>query len=81
VTQSARTVLAAGALCAVVATLYPASVAYSTVARASKKNPAVLREPTIHKMIVKLRNPKADELTQPLGADRVRALSASAGML
>ena len=79
-TQATRIVLAAGVLCALVATLFPVSVAHSTVARASKKNPAVLREPTIHKMIVKLRNPKAAELVQPLGADRVAALSNRAGV-
>jgi subtilisin family serine protease len=39
-----------------------------------------MREPTIHQMIVKLRNPKAMELVQPLGAERVAALSTRAGV-
>jgi serine protease len=60
--------------------MYPASVAHSTVATASKKNPAATREPTIHQMIVKLRDPKAHELSAPLGADRVTALSNRAGL-
>jgi serine protease len=60
--------------------MYPASVAHSTVATASKKNPVAMREPTIHQMIVKLRNPKTAELTAPLGADRVTALSNRAGV-
>jgi serine protease len=67
-------------VCAAAISVYPASVAHSTVAKASKKNPAVLREPTIRQMIVKLRNPKAAELTQPLGADRVAAFSTRAGV-
>ncbi|HYS13186.1 MAG TPA: hypothetical protein VEN28_07740, partial [Burkholderiaceae bacterium] len=60
-TQVARAVLVATAVCAAVISLYPASVAHSTVAKASKKNPTAMREPTIHQMIVKLRNPKAIE--------------------
>ena len=79
-TQVARAVLVATAVCAALISAYPASVAHSTVAKASKKNPAVLREPTIRQMIVKLRNPKAVELVQPLGADRVTALSSRAGL-
>jgi len=80
VTQVARAVLVASAVCAAVISIYPASVAHSTVAKASKKNPAVLREPTIRQMIVKLRNPKAAELTQPLGSDRVAVFSTRAGV-
>jgi serine protease len=67
-------------VCAAIAAVYPASVAHSTVATASKKNPVVQREPIIRQMIVKLRNPKAAELVQPLGADRVTALSNRAGV-
>jgi serine protease len=80
VTQVARAVLVASAVCATVVAFYPASVAHSTVATASKKNPAVLREPVIRQMIVKLRNPKAAELVQPLGAERVAALSTRGGV-
>lgn len=79
-THAARAVLVASAVCAVIATAFPASVAHSTVAKASKKNPVVAREPTIRQMIVKLRNPKAAELVQPLGAERVAALSNRAGV-
>lgn len=80
-TQVARAVFVATAACAaLVATLLPASVAHSTVATASKKHPVALREPVIRQMIVKLRNPKAVELVQPLGAERVTALSARAGV-
>ena len=70
----------ATAACAAVVSFYPASVAHSTVATASKKNPPVQREQTIRQMIVKLRTPKAAELTAPLGADRVTALSNQAGV-
>jgi len=80
VTQVARSVLVATAVCAAAIILYPASVAHSTVAKASKKNPTAMREPTIRQMIVKLRNPKAIELVQPLGAERVAALSTRAGV-
>ena len=79
-TQVARAVLVATAVCAAAISLYPASVAHSTVAKASKKNPTAMREPTIRQMIVKLRNPKAIELVQPLGAERVAALSTRAGV-
>jgi len=79
VTQLNRAFVATAA-CAALVSLYPASVAHSTVATASKKNPAAQHEPTIHQMIVKLRNPKAAELTQPLGVDRVTALSNRAGV-
>jgi serine protease len=67
-------------VCAAAISLYPASVAHSTVAKASKKNPTELREPVIRQMIVKLRNPKATELVQPLGAERVAALSNRGGV-
>src|SRR5499427_4032241 len=60
--------------------MYPASVAHSTVATASERNPIANREPTIHQMIVKLRNPKAHELTAPLSTDRVTTLSNRAGV-
>src|SRR5262249_37424984 len=80
VSKSFRVAVFASAVCAVAISMYPASVAHSTVATASKTNPIVVREPTIHQMIVKLRNPKAAELTAPLGADRVTALSNRAGV-
>lgn len=73
-------VVAAAALVAAVLGAYPASVAHSTVATASKRHPITQNEPTIHKMIVKLRNPTALELEQPLGAARVTALSNRAGV-
>lgn len=59
---------------------WPASVGHATVATAKKKPVSELREPMIRQMIVKLRNPKAIELVQPLGAERVAALSAAAGV-
>ncbi|HUL64431.1 MAG TPA: S8 family serine peptidase [Burkholderiaceae bacterium] len=79
-TKQFRAALLASAACSVALSMYPASVAHSTVATASKKNPSEMREPTIRQMIVKLRNPKAAELTAPLGADRVTALSNRAGV-
>jgi len=71
---------AAAALAGTLASAWPASVGHATVATAKKKTAAELREPMIRQMIVKLRNPKAVELTHPLGAERVAALSASAGV-
>jgi serine protease len=80
VTKASPAVVVATVVCAAVVSAFPASVAYSTVATASKKNPVVQGEPIIRKMIVKLRNPKAIELEQPLGPDRVTALSNRAGV-
>lgn len=39
-----------------------------------------LRQPMITQLIVKLRNPSAQELTRPLGADRVMTMSNRAGV-
>jgi hypothetical protein len=37
-------------------------------------------EPPITRLIVKLRNPSASELTQPMSASRMQALTATAGV-
>lgn len=71
---------AGAAFVAALVAAWPASVGHATVATAKKKSVSELREPMIRQMIVKLRNPKAIELVQPLGAQRVAALSASAGV-
>jgi serine protease len=70
-------VAATGAALALAMTAFPASVAHA----ADVKNKArAARGPVIHQMIVKLRNPGADELVTPLGEDRVTRLSAAAGV-
>ncbi|MCK6429436.1 MAG: hypothetical protein L6Q72_10155, partial [Burkholderiaceae bacterium] len=71
---------AGAAFAAALVAAWPASVGHATVAVAKKKPASELREPMIRQMIVKLRNPKAIELVEPLGAERVAALSASAGV-
>lgn len=68
------------ALAAAAVTAWPASVGHATVATVKKKPATELREPIVRQMIVKLRNLKAIELVQPLGAERVAALSATAGV-
>jgi serine protease len=75
-----KTAFVAAVVAAALGAAWPASVGNATVATAKKKPTSALHEPTIRQMIVKLRNPKAVELTQPLGADRVAALSAAAGV-
>lgn len=71
---------AGAAFAAALVAAWPASVGHATAATAKKKPASALREPMIRQMIVKLRNPKAIELSQPLGAERVAALSTSAGV-
>jgi serine protease len=80
VSPSAKPAIAAVALCTLLVAAWPASVGHATAAAAKKKPASELREPLIRQMIVKLRNPKAAELVQPLGAERVAALSATAGV-
>jgi serine protease len=46
----------------------------------AQKKTSVTRQPVIHQMIVKLRNPKAAELVQPLGEERVAALARRGGV-
>lgn len=70
----------AAALAGALVAAWPAAVGHANVATAKKKPASELREPMIRQMIVKLRNPKATELVQPLGAERVAALSAAAGV-
>ncbi len=71
---------AGAAFAAALVAAWPTSFGHATVATAKKKPASELREPMIRQMIVKLRNPKAIELVQPLGAERVAALSAAAGV-
>jgi serine protease len=80
VSPAPKLALAATAFAAALVAAWPASVGHATVATAKKKPASELREPMIRQMIVKLRNPKAAELTKPLGAERVAALSAAASV-
>lgn len=78
--QSPKIAIAATVLAAALVAAWPASVGHATAPTAKKRSASELRAPMIRQMIVKLRNPKAVELTQPLGAERVAALSARAGV-
>lgn len=77
-----RLVAAASVPGALVALLVSVSLPVATAQTATgrSKPAATARVMPVSQLIVKLRNPKAQELVQPLGADRVAVMSSRAGV-